>query len=88
MSGGITQLVATGVQDAYLSGNPEVSFFRSSYKRYTHFASNTERQLIQGTPVAGGISLVRFEKKGDLLSQVYFTVHNNSINLANPRVAE
>jgi hypothetical protein len=84
MSGGITQLVATGVQDAYLSGNPEVSFFRSSYKRYTHFASNIERQLIQGTPVAGGTSLVRFEKKGDLLSHVYFTVNNTTINLANP----
>lgn len=84
MSGGITQLVATGVQDAYLSGNPEVSFFRSSYKRYTHFASNIERQLIQGTPIAGGTSLVRFEKKGDLLSHVYFTVNNTTINLINP----
>lgn len=84
MSGGITQLVATGVQDAYLSGNPEVSFFRSSYKRYTHFAANIERQLIQGTPTAGGTSLVRFEKKGDLLSHVYFTVNNMTINLLNP----
>lgn len=84
MSGGITQLVATGVQDAYLSGNPEVSFFRSSYKRYTHFASNIERQLIQGTPVSGGTSLVRFEKKGDLLSHVYLTVSNTTINLLNP----
>ncbi len=84
MSGGITQLVATGVQDAYLSGNPEVSFFRSSYKRYTHFASNIERQLIQGTPTSGGTSLVRFEKKGDLLSHVYFVVNNMTINLLNP----
>ena len=84
MSGGITQLVATGVQDAYLSGNPEVSFFRSSYKRYTHFAANIERQIIQGTPSAGGTSLVRFEKKGDLLSHVFFAVHNSSINLLNP----
>lgn len=84
MSGGITQLVATGVQDAYLSGNPEVSFFRSSYKRYTHFASTCERQIIQGNPVAGGTSLVRFEKKGDLLSHVYLTVHNSTINLINP----
>lgn len=73
MSGGITQLVATGVQDAYLSGSPEVSFFRSSYKRYTHFASTVERQLIQGTPANNAVSTVRFEKKGDLLSQVYIT---------------
>lgn len=73
MSGGITQLVATGVQDAYLSGSPEVSFFRSNYKRYTHFASTVERQLIQGEPGNNSVSTVRFEKKGDLLSQVYLT---------------
>lgn len=83
MSGGITQLVATGVQDAYLSGSPEVSFFRSSYKRYTHFASTTERQLIQGIPSANGTSLVRFEKKGDLLSHVYFTSLDPATNMSN-----
>lgn len=84
MSGGITQLVATGVQDAYLSGTPEVSFFRSSYKRYTHFAATVERQLIQGTPSASGTSLVRFEKKGDLLSHVYFTLLNGTTNMEVP----
>ncbi len=83
MSGGITQLVATGVQDAYLSGSPEVSFFRSSYKRYTHFASTVERQLIQGTPAPGSTSLVRFEKKGDLLSHVYLTSLDPRTNMSN-----
>jgi hypothetical protein len=83
MSGGITQLVATGVQDAYLSGSPEVSFFRSSYKRYTHFASTVERQLIQGTISAGSTSLIRFEKKGDLLSHVYFTSLDPRTNMSN-----
>ena len=56
MSGGIVQLVATGAQDAWLTGKPEVSFFRSNYRRYTHYASSTERQVIQGAPIAGGIS--------------------------------
>ena len=78
MSGGIVQLVATGAQDAWLSGKPEVSFFRSNYKRYTHYAHSVERQVIQGTPQAGSISLVRFEKKGDLLSYVYFTARDSN----------
>lgn len=78
MSGGIVQLVATGAQDAWLTGKPEVSFFRSNYKRYTHYAHSVERQVIQGTPQAGGISLVRFEKKGDLLSYVYFTARDSN----------
>lgn len=78
MSGGIVQLVAVGAQDAYLTSKPEVSFYRSSYKRYTHFANSVERQLIQGKPSAGGVSTVRFEKKGDLLSYVYFTARDST----------
>jgi hypothetical protein len=71
MSGGIVQLVATGAQDAWLTGKPEVSFYRSSYKRYTHYARSFERQLIQGSPAAGNISTIRFEKKGDLINVIY-----------------
>ena len=78
MSGGIVQLVAVGAQDAYLTGKPEVSFYRSSYKRYTHFANSVERQLIQGTPSAGGISTIRFEKKGDLMSYVYISARDTN----------
>jgi hypothetical protein len=78
MSGGVVQLVATGIQDAHLTGNPEISFFRSSYKRHTHFAMSVEEQLIQGNPGPKGVSTVRFEKKGDLLSYVYFTARTSA----------
>lgn len=81
MSGGIVQLVATGAQDAWLTGKPEVSFFRSNYKRYTHYANTTERQIIQGQPTAGGISTIRFEKKGDLLSYTYFGARDSNGSL-------
>jgi Major capsid protein N-terminus/Large eukaryotic DNA virus major capsid protein len=73
MSGGIVQLVATGAQDTWLSGKPEISFFRSNYKRYTHYAAAVERQTIQGQPFPGSISTIRIEKKGDLLSYMYLT---------------
>ena len=71
MSGGIAQLVAIGAQDAHLVGQPEVSFFRSNYKRHTNFAQTVERQTIQGNPSANGMSTVRFERKGDMLGYVY-----------------
>ena len=71
MSGGIAQLVAVGAQDAHLVGQPEVSFFRSNYRRHTNFAQTVERQVLQGVPTAGGISTVRFERKGDLLGYCY-----------------
>jgi len=78
MSGGIVQLVATGAQDAWLTGKPEVSFFRSSYKRYTHYANSPERKLIQGNPSAGNISTIRLEKKGDLINYIYLIARDST----------
>ena len=81
MSGGITQLVAIGAQDAHLVGNPEVSFFRSTYKRHTNFSQTTERQVIQGNVSNNGTSTVRFERKGDLLGYVYLTISDGTQSL-------
>tara|TARA_B100000427_G_scaffold87804_1_gene72213 strand:+ start:821 stop:1822 length:1002 start_codon:yes stop_codon:yes gene_type:complete len=78
MSGGIAQLVAVGAQDAHLVGQPEVSFFRSNYKRHTNFAQTVERQVIQGNPSTGGMSTVRFERKGDMLGYVYISSRANA----------
>ena len=38
MGGGLMQLVAYGAQDVYLTGNPEITFFKSVYKRHTNFS--------------------------------------------------
>ena len=78
MSGGIVQLVATGAQDTWLTGKPEVSFYRSSYKRYTHYANSPERQTIQGNPSAGNISTIRLEKKGDLINYMYLIARDST----------
>ena len=78
MSGGIAQLVAVGAQDAHLVGSPEVSFFRSTYKRHTNFAQTTERQVLQGNVSNNGMSTVRFERKGDMISHVYFATHSGT----------
>ena len=78
MSGGIAQLVAIGAQDVHIVGKPEVSFFRSNYKRHTNFAQTVERQVIQGNPTSNGMSTVRFERKGDLLGYVFLAPNNGS----------
>ena len=73
MSGGITQLVSTGVQDEFITGNPEVSFFKTNYRRHTNFAQCVSRQVIRGNPAPGGTSTVRLEHLGDLVSSMYLT---------------
>jgi hypothetical protein len=72
-SGGVSQLVAIGAQDVFLTGKPEVSFFQSAYKHHTNFSQVVARQVIQGTPSAGGMSSVRFERAGDMLGYVYIS---------------
>lgn len=37
MGGGLLQLVATGAQDIYITGNPNITFFKSVYRRYCPF---------------------------------------------------
>lgn len=78
MSGGITQLVAIGAQDEYLVGDPQVSFFRSVFKRHTNFSQMLKRQVIQGSASANNMSIVRFEKGGDMLSYVYLVEKSGS----------
>ena len=77
MSGGLAELVAIGAQDAHIVGNPEISFFQSSYKRHSSFSSVIEREVIQGVPKSNGFSTIRFERKGDLLSYVYLVAKNS-----------
>lgn len=81
MSGGVTQLLAVGAQDVYLTNDPEVSFFRSNYKRYTHFSQSVERQTIQTNPNPGSMSTVRIERKGDLLGYTYLTATSTATTL-------
>jgi Major capsid protein N-terminus len=72
MSAGLVQLVAKGPQDTFLTGNPQISFFRQNHKRYTPFSSTLIRQTIEGTPAPGSISTIRIDKKSDLMGYSYF----------------
>jgi len=73
MSGGITQLISLGAQDKFITGNPEVSFFVSNYKRHTNFSQVTDSAVIQGNPSPGQLSTIRLERKGDLVNHMYMT---------------
>jgi hypothetical protein len=81
MSGGVAQLIAVGLQDAILTGDPQVSFFRSNYKQYTHFASSIERQILMSQPSPGAMTSIQIQNKGDLLSYGYMTATTMSNGL-------
>lgn len=47
MSGGLLQLVAYGSQDVYLTGNPQITFFKVVYRRHTNFAIEAIEQTLK-----------------------------------------
>jgi hypothetical protein len=73
MTGGLIQLVTTGIQDSPLIGNPEVTFFKTVYKQHTMFS------LCQNDRYLGALDFGRnatkvLEKNGDLLYNQYFRI--------------
>jgi hypothetical protein len=78
MSSGIVQLVSIGAQDEHIIGEPEVSFFSSTFKRHSNFSQLVEKQTIQGAVKSDSMSTIRFERNGDLLGYSYFTIDDNS----------
>ena len=71
MGGGLMQLVAYGAQDVYLTGNPQITFFKAVYKRHTNFAMECIEQVINGSPTGGGRSSVTISRNGDLVQEVF-----------------
>lgn len=78
MSAGVVQLIAIGSQDEYIVGNPEISFFSSSFKRHANFSQSIEKQVIHGPVKNNHMSTVQFDRSGDLLSYVYFTIDDTT----------
>jgi hypothetical protein len=81
MSAGIVQLIAIGAQDEYIVGNPEISFFSSTFKRHANFSQSTEKQTILGAVKNNSLSSVQIEKTGDLLGYVYMVADNMNESL-------
>ena len=68
------QLTASGIQDNYITGNPQITFFKSVYRRHTNFAIETIQQIIDGDLGTENISTnstVKITKTADLLSGIY-----------------
>jgi hypothetical protein len=74
MVGGLLQLVAYGAQDAYLSGNPHITFWKILYKRHTNFAMEAFRVNFTGAPAWGQRVVAVVNRNADLIWKVYLEV--------------
>ena len=71
MGGGLMQLVAYGAQDVYLTGNPQITFFKVVYRRYTNFAMESIEQTFNGAVDFGKRVTATISRNGDLIHKMY-----------------
>jgi len=83
MGAGLIQLMAQGPQDIYLSGNPQITFFKVVYRRHTNFSMEVAEQSITGTSVNSGISDIKISRIGDLLHKIYITSTSTIADIIN-----
>jgi hypothetical protein len=74
MGGGLLQLVAYGAQDVYLTGNPQITFFKVVYRRHTNFAMEAIQQTFSGLADFGNTVTCQISRNGDLINRAYLQV--------------
>ena len=74
MGGGLMQLVAYGAQDIYLTGNPQITFFKVVYRRHTNFSMESIEQTWNGTSTVDGRCTATVSRNGDLVHKMYIEV--------------
>ena len=74
MGGGLLQLVAVGIQDIYLIGNPQITFFKNVYKKYTNFTIESMQQPIDGRTDFGQQIEITIQRKGDLIKDIILDI--------------
>ena len=80
MGGGLMQLVAYGAQDVYLTGNPQITFWKVTYRRYTNFAIESIEQTFNGQADFGRRVQCTISRNGDLAYRTYLQVTLPEIN--------
>ena len=74
MAGGLMQLVAYGAQDVYLTGNPQITFWKVTYRRHTNFAMESIEQTFNGQADFGRRVTCTISRNGDLAYRTYLQI--------------
>jgi hypothetical protein len=80
MGGGLMQLVAYGAQDVYLTGNPQITFFKVVYRRHTNFSVEPIQQVWNGNADFNRTVTCNINRNGDLITNMYSVVELNTVD--------
>jgi hypothetical protein len=74
MAGGLINIVSYGTQDLYLSGDPEITFYKLAYRRHTNFSIESIEIDIEDRLKFGGKSEIRIIPIGDAIHKGYLEI--------------
>jgi hypothetical protein len=74
MPGGLLQIASSGIQDVYLTKNPEITFFKKIYRRPTNFSTEFHKINIDESVKYGDDLFINIPKYGDLLHKSFIKV--------------
>ena len=77
--GALIQLAAYGTQNIYLTGDPQITFWKTVYKRYTNFAIESIQQNIAGNLLPNNFVSVTISRDGDLLKNLWIQYNPKTI---------
>ena len=75
MGGGLIQLVAYGAQDIYLTGQPQITFWKSVYRRYTNFSMESILLVPDDPPALDASIDIPITRNGDLLKRLWIQIN-------------
>lgn len=81
MPGGLIQIASYGIHDIFLIGNPQITFFKTIYRRHSNFSMEYIEEQLNGTQNYGGYLSCILSKSGDLLHKLYLKINIPEINL-------
>jgi hypothetical protein len=78
MPGGLIILQSYGDADLELTGNPQTTFFKKAFRKYTHFAIEPSFEPVDGPQELNFIDEIlikhKIQRKGDLLKSMFLSI--------------
>ena len=74
MTGGLIQIASYGIQDIYLIGNPQITFFKTVYKKHCNFSMEYLEEFFSSNTNFGDEFSIVLSKTGDLLHKSYLKI--------------
>ena len=76
MGGGLLQLITIGAQDVYITGDPQITFFKLVYRRHTNFAIESRMQQSAQNIQGGETTTIDIKREADLINHMYLRIEN------------